>query len=164
MLEHSLFFSLLFENYFTYSDLGILHYFDFVLCSSECKYEKPESEIFLQALSKVGVKDLKSVYHIGNSISKDVAGAFGVGLNAIRFNEWFDEDFPDWTDTASIQTSRLSAEKQLAFYTWGRKDTSTGLQWTEIWDLTDILTLFGFPDDDKKPIKTTYIRNVKGDF
>jgi hypothetical protein len=34
--------------------------------------------------------------HPGNSLDADVEGAAAAGWTPIRFNEWFDEDFPDW--------------------------------------------------------------------
>jgi hypothetical protein len=40
---------------------------------------------------------------------------------------------------------------------WGRRDTARGLDWVEIWGLDDVLTLFGFPEDE------TYIRNFQSD-
>ena len=46
---------------------------------------------------------------------------------------------------------------------WGRRDTAKGLDWIEIWGIDDILTLFGFPADETKPISTTYIRNFRSD-
>ena len=46
---------------------------------------------------------------------------------------------------------------------WGRRDTSRGLDWVEIWGLDDVLTLFGFPEDDTKLIPTTYVRNFQSD-
>ena len=57
----------------------------------------------------------------------------------------------------------LGAAKQQEFYKWGRRDTSNNLEWCELWGLDDVLTLFGFPDDDEKPVRTTYIRNFRGD-
>ena len=46
---------------------------------------------------------------------------------------------------------------------WGRRDTARGLDWVEIWGLDDVLTLFGFPEDETKLIPTTYIRNFQSD-
>jgi FMN phosphatase YigB (HAD superfamily) len=114
-------------------------------------------------MQRINIKDCKTAYHVGNSLELDVAGANDAGWNPIRYNEWFDDDFPDWSDALPVHEARKGAEKHLDFYSWGRKDSITGLEWTEIWDLTDILTLFGFPDDDEKALKTTYIRNVRGD-
>lgn len=51
------------------------------------------------ALEKARCTDPTACYHIGDSIDIDVVGATKAGWTPLRFNEWFDEDFPDWLDT-----------------------------------------------------------------
>ena len=85
------------------------------------------------------------------------------GWNAIRINENFDHDFPDWFTVETEDQATLGAEKRLELMNWGRKDVQKDLEWVEIWGLDDILQLFGFPEDLTKPIKTTYIRNYLDD-
>ena len=46
---------------------------------------------------------------------------------------------------------------------WGRKDTETGAEWTELWGLDDILSLFGFPEDPDKQISTVILKGVYED-
>ena len=55
--------------------------------------------IFDMALEKARCTDPTACYHIGDSIDIDVVGASKAGWTPLRFNEWFDEDFPDWLDT-----------------------------------------------------------------
>ena len=82
----------------------------------------------------------------------------------MRYNEWFDEDFPDWDSFDTEEQAEEGAESRSVLMQWGRKDSDSGLEWYELWGLDDILTLFGFPEDDNKPIKTTYIRNYRDDY
>jgi hypothetical protein len=61
-----------------------------------------------------------------------------------------------------------SLSHRRALLEWGRKSLDRnkengGLEWMEIWGLDDVLVLFGFPDDNEKPIKTTYLRGVLQD-
>jgi len=145
-------------------ELGIAQSFDFILTSYESNSEKPEKGIFDQAIQLAKCSDPKLAFHVGTSIEHDVLGAVTSGWNPLHVNEWFDEQFPDWSSIDTVDTAKASATRQQEFYQWGRRDESSGLEWVEIWGLDDILTLFGFPEDDAKPVKTTYIRNVKGDF
>ena len=44
------------------------------------------------------------------------------GLTGVRFNEWFDEEFPDWFDTDTIETAEEGADRRRALMHFGRKD------------------------------------------
>ena len=44
---------------------------------------------------------LFAAYHVGDSVDIDVVGAASAGWTPVRYNEHFDEDFPDWLDTDS---------------------------------------------------------------
>lgn len=90
-------------------------------------------------------------------------GAASAGWTPMRFNEWFDNDFPDWLEIDTPETARAGGLKRQETMWWGRRDTARGLDWVEIWGLDDVLTLFGFPEDDTKLIPTTYIRNFQSD-
>lgn len=65
------------------SDLG--GYFDAVIVSADVGAAKPDSSVFQQALSALGVDGEQAVM-IGDSITKDVEGALDAGLGAIWLN------------------------------------------------------------------------------
>ena len=145
------------------NELGIAQYFDFILTSYDCKNEKPNREIFDEALKIAKITDTNKCYHIGSSIDFDVTGSSKAGWNSLRSNEWFDEDFPDWNEIDAEEKADEGAAKRQKLMYWGRKDTVTNLEWIELWGTDDILTLFGFPLDESKPISTTYIRGYLDD-
>lgn len=144
-------------------ELGMMHYFDFVITSADAKSSKPSKEIFDLALSKSKVTSVNAAYHIGSKIESDVAGAAAAGWTPLLFNEWFDEDFPDWSAVDTPETAESSSLDRQKLMQWGRKDTKTGLEWYELWGIDDILTLSGLPIDEKKTVRTTYIRGVRDD-
>ncbi len=145
------------------TDLGLSKYFDFILTSYEVKSSKPDKKIFDQALKRIGLKNPSACYHVGDSITSDVNGAVKAGWTAIRINENFDEDFPDWFDIDTAETVEAGIDKRMALMNWGRKDITTSYEWVEIWGLDDILQLFGFPEDLEKPIATTVLRGYTDD-
>lgn len=115
------------------------------------------------ALQKSKCSNAKTAYHIGDSIRTDVAGAVGAGWTPLRYHEWFDVDFPDWNDIDTEETASAGAERRQAALQWGRRELETGLEWVEIWGLDDVLSLFGFPEDEDKLIKTTLLQGVYED-
>ena len=125
--------------------------------------EKPSKEIFDIGLQRGGGTSSKLAFHVGDSLDTDVAGAVAGGWNPLRFREWFDEDWPDWFDIDTPETAKESQKKRQLLMSWGRRDTVSGLEWVEMWGLDDILTLFGFPEDDTKIVRTTYIRGMLDD-
>ena len=139
-------------------DLGLDKYFDFILTSYEFKQEKPNKDIFNAALKRAKLPNSSSAYHVGYNVNNDIYGAIDAGFTPLHINEWFDEQFPDWTEINTIETADQGAEKRADYMKWGRKNTDTGAEWYELWGLDDILTLSGLPQDDSKTIKTTYIR------
>ena len=145
------------------TDLGLVHNFDVIVTSAQCKAEKPSREIFDAALKAAKCSSAKAAFHVGSSIRTDVAGAIAAGWTPMRYNEWFDDDFPDWTDVDTEQTAAESALRSQAALQWGRREIETGLEWVEIWGLDDMLSLFGFPDDESKLIKTTLLKGVYED-
>jgi FMN phosphatase YigB (HAD superfamily) len=112
----------------------------------------------------VGSTNSQAAYHVGDSIEFDVLGASAAGWTPLHFKEWFDEDFPDWTtavDTPGTADQGQARHEEIMY--WGRRDTTRDLEWVEIWALTDVLRLFGFPLDESRPLRTTYIRAVLDD-
>jgi putative hydrolase of the HAD superfamily len=62
--------------------LGIEHYFDVVITSVDVGVEKPNEEIFINALRRVDVEPWEAVM-VGNRISKDIVGANRVGMISV---------------------------------------------------------------------------------
>lgn len=124
--------------------------------------------MFNKAMEIVKCDDVKLAFHVGDSIDHDVEGAFAAGWTAFRYNEWFDDDFPDWNAIDDEESADLGADSRRALMLWGRKAVSRhpekgGLNWVEIWGLDEILTLFGFPEDPSKPIRATVLRGFLED-
>jgi REG-2-like HAD superfamily hydrolase len=63
-------------------DLDIRRLVDVAVVSGLAGYEKPDPEIFQQALTAVGAKPAEAV-HVGDNIRDDVEGAEAVGIRAI---------------------------------------------------------------------------------
>lgn len=143
--------------------MGIGESFDFILTSFECKAEKPQKEIFDAALKKGKCSTPAAAYHIGDSVGLDVAGALAAGWTPVRYNEWFDVDFPDWNDADTEESATEGAERHKAALQWGRREIETGLEWVEVWGLDDVLHLFGLPDDPDKLVRTTILKGVYED-
>lgn len=64
-------------------NVGLHRYFDVLMFSDESGCLKPRPEIFLEALSKMGVAPSEAV-HIGDRPDLDMLGAKNAGLKAIR--------------------------------------------------------------------------------
>ncbi|PEZ00663.1 L-2-haloalkanoic acid dehalogenase [Bacillus sp. AFS018417] len=62
--------------------LGIDKYMDIILVSEQEGLKKPQAEIFLRALERLGVSSEESVY-VGDHPENDVVGARNVGMHAI---------------------------------------------------------------------------------
>ena len=138
----------------------IAQYFDegLILDSYTHRSEKPDIGMFELAADKADASPDKC-FHVGDRVSKDVAGAARADWTALHLNERCDNDLPDWD---AFDSEELAAEGQQArqkLLHWGRRDMTTGLQWYELWGLRDILTLFGYDNDDdddhNKVIRTT---------
>lgn len=59
--------------------------FDAVIISGEVGVAKPDRSVFALALQKLGVGK-ENVWHVGDSLKTDVAGAVGAGLTAVWLN------------------------------------------------------------------------------
>ena len=68
--------------------LGIEKYMDTILVSEQEGMKKPQAEIFLRALERLGVKPEESIY-IGDHPENDVTGARNVGMHAIWKKDTF---------------------------------------------------------------------------
>jgi len=64
------------------SNLGILHYFDDFIISSEAGYAKPSAEIFKLALNRNNISSEECV-HIGDNFENDYLCPRSIGVNAI---------------------------------------------------------------------------------
>lgn len=65
--------------------LGLLPYFDEVLCSAEVGYRKPNAVIFQLACERVGVPAARCV-HVGDNVEADGDGAAGAGVQPVIIN------------------------------------------------------------------------------
>jgi putative hydrolase of the HAD superfamily len=62
--------------------LGIAHFFDPVVISTQVGAAKPETAIFAQALSRLGLQASEAI-HIGDSYDADILGARTAGLTPV---------------------------------------------------------------------------------
>ena len=66
---------------------GLSGYFDVIVASARAGCDKPHPAIFQRALRALGCRPERAL-HIGDSYEADVAGALGVGMQAL----WLDRD------------------------------------------------------------------------
>lgn len=64
---------------------GIDARFDVVIASGDLGVVKPDAEIFLHALERLGIRPVDAV-HVGDSFAADVVGAAAVGMSAVWIN------------------------------------------------------------------------------
>ena len=84
--------------------LDLVKQFDFIAASSRVGFEKPHPEIFQWALDQAKVRPEEAV-HVGDHLDADVAGAQGVGIQAVlidRRERFTDADVPE--DVPLIRT------------------------------------------------------------
>lgn len=62
---------------------GLLRHFEFVVCSADRGFAKPDRRIFDEALAEAGV-DANQAVHIGDEFEADVRGAIGAGIRPIH--------------------------------------------------------------------------------
>ncbi|MDI6702793.1 TIGR02253 family HAD-type hydrolase [Methanothermobacter wolfeii] len=74
--------------------LGIHHFFDEVVTSEEVNSEKPDIEIFREALRRMGCRPERSVM-VGNKFTEDILGAINAGMSAILVNSELSHDERD---------------------------------------------------------------------
>ncbi len=63
------------------SELGLEKWFDAVVCIDSCSCAKPDKQIFLYALDKLGIKADEAVF-VGDSVAHDYEGALNVGIKS----------------------------------------------------------------------------------
>jgi len=86
--------------------VGLYHYFDVLMFSDEYGRLKPRPEIFLEALSKMGVAPSEAV-HVGDRPDLDMLGAKNAGSKAIHLkltDQPYPADLPEPDET--IKTLR----------------------------------------------------------
>ena len=79
--------------------LKLVRHFDFIAASSRIGFEKPHPEIFRWALKEAGVEPNEAL-HVGDHLDADVAGARGVGIDAVlidRRDRFVQADLPPGT-------------------------------------------------------------------
>ncbi|RBQ22726.1 putative HAD-hydrolase [Candidatus Methanobinarius endosymbioticus] len=69
--------------------LDIHDFFEEVITSGEVGFEKPQKEIFEEALNRMGCKAENSIM-IGNKVEIDIMGAIHAGMSAILVNYEYD--------------------------------------------------------------------------
>ena len=61
------------------SELDLKQWFDVVVCIDSCNCAKPQKQIFLYALDKLGVESCDAIF-IGDSVEQDYLGALEAGI------------------------------------------------------------------------------------
>jgi len=85
----------------TLENIGLAHYFDFILASAMIGSAKPDKKIFEEALRRSGVAP-HSACHIGDEMRTDVDGAQGVGIHPILLDRENRFDLAGVTRVASF--------------------------------------------------------------
>lgn len=67
------------------NDMGIRHYFDCVITSSEIGVAKPNAIIFQEACRQANVQ-IQECYYIGDRLETDAIGSINAGMNGIWIN------------------------------------------------------------------------------
>ncbi|MGQ9661532.1 MAG: HAD family hydrolase [Kiritimatiellia bacterium] len=68
-------------------ELGILEYFQVVVCSAELGIQKPDPKMFETAVAGLGLR-AEEVLHVGDTIEEDVEGARQAGVSCV----WLDRE------------------------------------------------------------------------
>jgi putative hydrolase of the HAD superfamily len=82
-----------------FTRMGLLQYLDFTITSFEVGHDKPDPEIFLAALQKVGLQPEEAIY-VGDQYELDIVGARNVGMKAVLIDRA--DMFPEITDCPRI--------------------------------------------------------------
>ena len=69
--------------------------------SSEVGVRKPDARIFQEALGRIGVEPLDTVF-VGDRLYDDVSGAQAVGMRAVLTRQFRQEDDPEYSPDATI--------------------------------------------------------------
>ena len=77
-------------------DLGWIRYFDGIVASAKVGSEKPERDIFEEALRLAGGAERRDgVVHVGNDPVSDVRGAVSAGIDAVLIDREGDLEAPE---------------------------------------------------------------------
>jgi len=69
-----------------FSASSIKAYFKALVISDEIGFAKPDPEFFRELFSRMGIPDLSDVLMVGDSLSSDIAGGAGIGIDTCWFN------------------------------------------------------------------------------
>jgi putative hydrolase of the HAD superfamily len=84
-------------------ELGLDPYLDFIVTSAEAGADKPQPEIFVEALNRARVEASEAV-HVGDQVNIDAVGAKNAGIKALVLDRY--GQYPDMTEFTVIH--RLS--------------------------------------------------------
>jgi putative hydrolase of the HAD superfamily len=86
--------------------LGLRDFFDGVTFSSEVGVRKPNREIYLNALAKLGI-DASGAVFVGDRVREDVEGPKRLGMRAGLLREWRQENDPGVADFVIDRLAQL---------------------------------------------------------
>lgn len=87
---------------------GLLQYFSVLTFSDKTGFPKPDPRMFHRTLAPMGVLPEEAV-HVGDTPRTDIAGAFGVGMHAVRFAASHDSSDPPAADAVICDHRELPA-------------------------------------------------------
>ena len=87
------------------NELELEKWFDVITCIDSCNCAKPDKQIFLYTLDKLGVKADEAVF-VGDSVEQDYEGAFGVGIRPFLIDR--EEKHPNHFNKISSLTELLT--------------------------------------------------------
>ncbi|OKP81945.1 2-haloalkanoic acid dehalogenase [Paenibacillus helianthi] len=77
--------------------------FEQIIISEETGYQKPEAGIFDYAFDKLGISDRSKVLIVGDSLTSDIQGGMGYGIDTCWFNPLGKEGAPGIHPTYEIR-------------------------------------------------------------
>ena len=86
-------------------ELGLEKWFDTIVCIDSCNCAKPNKEIFLYALDRLGIKAYEAIF-VGDSVLYDYEGALRVGIKPYLIDR--DGKIQNKYDTITSLTDLLS--------------------------------------------------------
>lgn len=89
--------------------LGLLHYFDFVLCSRLAGHAKPQPQIYEKALELSGIS-ASDALHVGDHIDNDYMGPRNIGMSSVLLCNNA-EKIPDHVDKKFVITNLVDILK-----------------------------------------------------
>jgi putative hydrolase of the HAD superfamily len=112
--------------------MGLEDYFDAVVTSVDIGHEKPEEEIYCEALKRIHVKPTDAIM-VGNRIKTDVLGANKLGIISVhlKWNNRYPEEVtspleqPDYVISSLRQLPRILNDIERNKKGLNRSSTST---------------------------------------